>query len=52
MQKIYVFSRPQTPKCPEELKGKNHKSYKEGSFIVFIQNDYTIFICKLVSQKG
>ena len=60
MQKIYVFSRPQTPNYLGRLKGKNHKSYKEGKCVIFITLDFVIYICRLVkrascstsSQKG
>ena len=52
MQKIYVFSRPQTPSCPARLKGKNHKSYNGGDYFVFIQNVFSNFDLWVFSQKG
>ena len=60
IQKIYVFSRPQTPNYPARLKGKNHKSYKKRNCVIFMTIDFVIYICRLVkrassstfSQKG
>ena len=35
IQKIYVFSRPQTPSFPARHKGNSHKSNISGGYIVF-----------------
>ena len=60
MQKIYVFSRPQTPNYLGRLKGKNYKSNMNSICIIYIELYSMVFICGLVkrascstfSQKG
>ena len=60
IQKIYVFSCPQTPNYLGRLKGKNHKSCMDGKCVIFIAIDFFFYICRLVkrascstfSQKG
>ena len=58
--KDLCFLRSQTPNYLGRLKGKNHKSCKNGKRVVFITIDFVIYICRLVkrascstfSQKG
>ena len=60
IQKIYVFSRPQTPNYLGRPKGKNHKSNMNGICMIYIELYSMVFICGLVkrascstfSQKG